>query len=363
MSPQFTPRTHRARDRLAAVPARWPHAWELVDLVRQQHAATWPPHIYLPMPAASGVLTAQHRRLGMPDAPRHGRVGEQVGDAYTLAALAAWRMTQGIYRYDPALYAALVDTPLGGDIPAGILQRLPEWCVYIETPGMTIPVVDGTILRDLPAPGAWLWLDYDHDADKLLIGWDVDLDTLPVTVVPLVGTLDAAVDRVLDHWAQARVEGAATDDPHPAMRAAYRRCVPPVLSLALYLCSEAPDLTRRGRIDTPENPTPVRTRRHGWRLFPAAGSREWDVGVRIGAALRDAYQREQTGGDASLPSHSVRPHVRRAHWHTFVSGATKRADGTVIPASERRRDLRWLPPIPVALDDVAQLPAVVRSVK
>ena len=32
--------------------------------------------------------------------------------------LAAWRMTQGIYRIDPTLYAALSETPIAGDIPA-----------------------------------------------------------------------------------------------------------------------------------------------------------------------------------------------------------------------------------------------------
>jgi len=49
----------------------------------------------------------------------------------------------------------------------------------------------------------------------------------------------------------------------------------------------------------------------------------------------------------------VRPraHIRRAHWHTYLVGAGR---------SERR--LKWLPPIPVNVDDPESLPAVIRQV-
>ena len=85
--------------------------------------------------------------------------------------------------------------------------------------------------------------------------------------------------------------------------------------------------------------------------------------MRIGSALRAAYQREQAGGDAAGDGHQVRPHMRRAHWHTVVSGKRKAADGSAIPAEKRRRELRWMPPIAVNVDDIGELPAVVRKVK
>lgn len=47
----------------------------------------------------------------------------------------------------------------------------------------------------------------------------------------------------------------------------------------------------------------------GWKLFPANGPLEWDVGVRIGAALRQAYQSEQLGDDGLPTGRQVRPHV------------------------------------------------------
>lgn len=52
-------------------------------------------------------------------------------------ALAAWRVTQGIYRFDPTTFDALWKTPVTGDIPTEVLFHLPEWCVYIPTPDQT----------------------------------------------------------------------------------------------------------------------------------------------------------------------------------------------------------------------------------
>lgn len=134
--------------------------------------------------------------------------------------------------------------------------------------------------------------------------------------------------------------------------------VAPLVSLLLYLCAD-PDITRRGTPATPSNPQPVRTRRDGWRLFPADGPAEWDVGVRLGAALRAANERSHSGGETGR---HVRAHVRRAHWHTMISGPRLREDKSEIPAAQRKRDLRWLPPIPVNVDDYDAMPAVVRPV-
>jgi hypothetical protein len=281
--------------------------------------------------------------------------------ASVLATLSAWRMTQGIYRYDPALYDALIDTPVDAGIPADVIRQLPEWCIYIETPGLTVPTRE----QPLPLHGTWAWLDHargaDHDTLTLLL--DADGADLTVTHVPLVGSLEAAVQSVLAEWRDAYARGNATRLPPLDYAAQATRTLAPILSLVLYLCTQADQLTRRGQPAVPANPEPTRTRRHGWRLFAADGPREWDVGARIGAALRAAYAREETGGDAAPTGRHVRPHVRRAHWHTILSGRRKRDDGTPIPAADQRRELRWMPPIPIAVDDIDVLPAVIRKVK
>jgi hypothetical protein len=360
-TPQFQRRTHRARDRMLDLGRRIPDIWSLIDRVRVANgddigSADWPAHVYLPLEHA-GFIAANIMRM-------HGETPTPTTAAWAateLCTLSAWRMTQGIYRYDPALYAALVDTPLAGDIPASIIQRMPEWCVYIETPEMVVATTSG----DAPLHGVFAWLDHARGADHdiLVLALDVDGLRLTPTHVPLVGSLDDAVAATLAEWQDAYARGNAESPPPAAWADQVRRTVPGILSLLLYLCSEAPDLSRRGKPATPANPEPVRTRRHGWRLFAAGGPSEWDVGVRIGAALRAAYAREQTGGAAAESGRHVRPHVRRAHWHTILSGKRKRDDGTPIPASDQRRELRWMPPIPVALEDVGDLTAVIRPIK
>jgi hypothetical protein len=145
----------------------------------------------------------------------------------------------------------------------------------------------------------------------------------------------------------------ATGGAPPAPKGYYeaaREWLPRALSLALYLCSTAAEIAGPGR---PANPTPVRTRRRGERLLPADGPRKWDVGVRLGAALRAAAtaHEAQAAQRSSAEGRHVRPHVRRAHWHTYLCGSR---DAPI-------RELRWLPPIPVAVEDYDDLPSVIRT--
>lgn len=65
----------------------------------------------------------------------------------TLATLYTWRASKGIYRFAPEIYTALVHQKLTGDLPTECLYHLPEWAVYVETPGLTYErtPVDGFI--------------------------------------------------------------------------------------------------------------------------------------------------------------------------------------------------------------------------
>jgi hypothetical protein len=308
----------------------------------------WPELCYLPLSAAYAIVALEH-----PGAP-----ATDGGEVNVVATLAAWRMTKGIYRIDPTLLEALLTTPVTNDIPVDVLYRLPEWCVYLDTPGAT--------WKGDPLPGFWARLEaHEHGTPpelRLLLdaapqpGLLAGLDAIPL-ILGSGGVADA-LNRVMARWSQpAGVDGqAAATMPDADLLATE---IAPLVSCLLYVCSQAGEIT--GRHGRPANPVPVRTRRHGLRLFAAEGLRVWDVGVRIGAALRRAYQADQLGaaGDRAGP----RPHVRRAHWHTILSGPRKRDDGSEIPRDQRQRDLRWMPPVPVNLDTVEQLPATIRRVE
>lgn len=366
-APQFRRRTHRAAAKLAAAAQGYRWMYELADQVRAA-GADWPAGIYVPTDAINRALPDYLVAHGGPQMARGllARGAEYISRMVEAGITwATWRMGQGIYRFDPALYPALIATELDGDIPADMLGRLPEWCVYVETPGIAMPAMPG---GEAPAVhGAWARLDReDHGRLLLAVTPDTDADDQimpPTQHIPLsAGSVRDAVATLADDWIAGgyRIDAGLTREELVDGVTSWLR---PVLNLLLYLCSESPDLTRRGQPAAPANPEPVRTRRDGWRLFAADGPREWDVGVRIGAALRAAYAREETGGSAAATGRHVRPHVRRAHWHTILSGARKREDGTTIPSSDRRAELRWMPPIPVAIDDAGELPAVIHPVR
>lgn len=354
--PQFKRKTHRAAESLHAISRRYPFAWKKADDFRADRDGLpeWPEWCYLPMGGWHAIvaITTGQRVITEP---------ELMADVARLAALGAWRMTQGIYRFDPALYSALTDTPVEGDIPSSVLYMLPEWCIYMETPELE--------WSGQPLHGAWAHLEHDANSGRSELRFllDSELGLYPMILHLGDWPLDVAITRstveAAKQAAQHMGDWAASFAQSADIAGAMRPLLQPLMSLLLYICSEAADFSRRGQEDMPANPEPVKTRRRGWRLFPADGPTEWDVGVRIGAALRAAYQQEQQGESGAPSGRQVRPHVRRAHWHTFVSGPRKREDGSDIPANERRRDLRWMPPIAVNVKDFDELPAVVRRVK
>lgn len=359
-SPQFNRRVCRPRDNLDAVSRRYPNAWTDIDYMRTTLRGVgvpdWPAWCFIPI---AGAQAAVANGLGVEVLHLAKLYPAAVGEAASLAALAAWRMTQGIYRFDPALYEAVRDTPVSGDIPHEVLFRLPEWCVYLETPGLTL----GTE----PVHGVFAHLEHDINTQRaelrlvLDLGLATGMSLIPVPVHLGAWSLAEAIARVMDvtysSAASRGIQLPASD--REATGATLRAVVEPVVSLLLYLCSQASEVA--GRHGTPGNPEPVRTRRDGWKLFPVPGPRTWDVGVRLGTALRHAYQAEQCGTGSS-PHSGPRPHIRRAHWHTILSGPRLR-EGQPVLSAQRQAELRWLPPIAVKLDDISDLPATIRKVR
>ncbi|NKA06372.1 hypothetical protein GO307_04651 [Ralstonia solanacearum] len=351
----------RPKMHLIAAGKMYPGAWRQVDEFRAERGRNypdWPEWCYLPLAAAAAIVAND---AGVDVLHLPARYPALIPDAARLGCLATWRVTQGIYRFDPALYPALIDTPLDGNIPSDVLYRLPEWCVYIETPELTV--------FGQPLLGAFAHLEHDYASGRLELRLLLDQEEA-LTPLPLH----------LGAWSLVEsLHRAAREARHQSMKHAISRTafvvldgceeelqglaaeLSPLLSLLLYLCAEPAEI---GTVEhRPANPQPKRTKQ-GWRLFAPEKTTPWDVGVRIGAALRRGYHAAETAqaqGDGS--GGRQRPHIRRAHWHGFRSGPKKRADGSEIPTAERHFDLRWLPPVPVNVDDPDGMPAVIHPVK
>lgn len=335
---------HRASNHLISISKRYPDAWKHIDMMRNDMGVDlprWEPWCYAPFGAWYAIVSAQHRTSRL-------HTQEQIADIAILAALGTWRVTQGIYRFDPALYDAIVETSITGDLPCDVLFRLPEWCVYIETPGLK--------WIDRACAGMWVHLEDDAQAktQELRLVFDcVDgLGSVPLHLGDW--SLEIALQKMSDTSRKnaqdyAQQTGISIDYNHDSQLEVMRKCLEPFLSLILYLCSQNAEIGDGQR--QPTFPQPRKTKQ-GLRMFAPDKPTTWDVGLRIGAALRRAYHDEQThqGGTHNAP----RPHIRRAHWHSFWSGARKDED-------KRKKQLKWLPPIAVNAD-LGEIVPTVRKV-
>ena len=146
--------TSRPREHLIAAGKLYPDAWRQVDEFRAERGHSlpkWPSWCFLPLAAPYSIVSADAGTscLGL----------DRVSDVARIGALAAWRVTQGVYRFDPAVYQEIRNTPLAGDLPCEALYRLPEWCVYIETTDMEHPSY-GRIY------GAFVHLEWDANTER-----------------------------------------------------------------------------------------------------------------------------------------------------------------------------------------------------
>lgn len=326
---------------------KYPNLWKKVDYVRAARgtgAPSWPAWCFMPLGGAYAIAS-----FGRDETPP-----QNLSEVGIIGALAAWRVTQGIYRYDATVLEALRDTPLTGNIPGEILRALPEWCVYVETPGWT--------WHDVSAYGFFCYLESDANSKReelrFLIECAHGLEAaMPIHLgADLETGLRWAYEEGVRLWKTKERPSAdqlaLIAQAEEGLRAAVDDLavnLAPMVSVILYLCSINAEI--RPARDTgklrPWKPNPVKTK-DGLRMFPADKPVMWDVGSRIGAAIRRAgeqqWSKPQDGTHAS-----PRPHIRRAHWHSFWTGP--KAKVGQLPPPERKLVVKWLPPMEINIDD------------
>jgi hypothetical protein len=327
-------RVRQPADFVKYVGARFPGIWPELDRLRGAlvtHFKDFPAHWYLPFHAIAHTMDSVLMQMG-----RAGLNPPRITFATVnmVATIAAWRVTQGVYRFDATLFDALIATPVSGPLPTDLLSRLPEWTVYIETPGMQW---GGEPLRGVFAQVA----EMDDGTECLYLALNVKRQLYGFLLRLDQPSLEASLDMATHPESRAELGISESD---------VLEVLPRIVSLLLYLCSESAELGDGTRL--PPRPVARRTKK-GMRMFPAERQTTWDVGMRMGAALRLAYRDDEEQRTSGSGAHaSPRPHIRRAHWHTFLSGARQNPT----------RTLRWLPPIPVNVERIEDLVPTIRPV-
>ena len=257
----------------------------------------------------------------------------------TMASMYIWRCSKGVYRFAPEIYDALVKQPLTGDIPTDCLYRLPEWAVYIETPGL--------VFERRKMKGFIAHLDYNlfsRNVDLQFALFLEENDQPKMVAIPFgEGGVQEAMDRVdeCDDMFMGK-----SGSRYVGSREEYKQAFSSMLQLLLYLCSEEPDM--------PDIEHPRERRTYCGGVRGPSETRVWDVGIRISHAIRNAGERGWGGTVEGTTHASPRPHVRSAHWHTYWTGPRKER----FPV--RKPVLRWIPPIPIGMDWKKELPTHIR---
>lgn len=297
----------------------------------------WPDWCWAPSSLEGAMLVQDSLRAGglakhPPDLPEG-----------TIGALASWRPTQGIYRFDDTLFAELADTPVSGNLPAEVLKRLPAWSVFIEVPGRVVKAIGG------PLHGYFAYLDYDPVTREELFTLCILTEGITTSgcqnltiSFPMNGTIDEGISRLIK-------EKHMQTDLDRACRKALRETCEALMSPVLYLCAEEADVPKQEA----RPPLVVATKKGRFITPLARRAIYYDCGTRIGAQLRKARQQRDEHAESMPTGRTVMPHIRAAHWHTFLTGPR---DQVRVPK------VKWLPPIAVKLEDDIPDLATVRPV-
>ena len=305
---------------------------------------------------AESAFTCDHRH------PHYEPSGISVRGMYleeimSLSTMYLWRKSKGVYRFSPELYKELTKQAIDNDLHMDSFFQMPEWAVYIETPGM--------MFYEYELEGFIAHVDYamnpskpnDNHIDLQLALFIKGVDQPCMMALPFgEGTVMDAVERMTEIDKQslrdkaALYQGATVTFKERTLEESLRVYVP-MLNLLMYLCSEEPDMERQNQ--------PA-----GYNYKKEKGStpkepRIWDVGARISHVIRkyreeEAKEARESGNGGS--GVAKRPHIRSAHWHTYWIGPRKE----VFP--NRRTIAKWLPLIPVGVNWQDELPVNIKVV-
>lgn len=323
-------------DFIALVNRNFPEAWAYADQLRSLRGTElpeWPEYVFLPLAGWYETTCALLKKEELDL--------QELRILQALSVAGAWRVTQDIVRFDHDVYESLVSSGMDWTIPGDVFFRLPAWCIYVETPGLAV----------LGSPQAGFFALFEHDvaqqSDELrlyFLSEEGGGSLLPVILhlkpegdlaSAVAGSIKAAEERKAEYGIDADFGGMESKIQADSG-------IQSAISLLLYICVYG--LREDGRPRTAgsiQRPQPKKTKR-GWRLFPAPKPTVWHLGEKTGQAIRVARETSAAAHDGERKG--PRPHIRRAHWHSYWTGKK------TGPAPQKLI-ARWLPPVPVALEE------------
>lgn len=235
--------------------------------------------------------------------------------AMDLLVISVWRFSKNVYQIHPEVLESLLESKPTVDVPCEVLFKLPHWCVYVPC------TFNGTEII-----GFWAMLDRDSDGGMSLL---VTLNRKGPTDSR---THQSFLKTPLEVGAPLSERQTITDDEVLSNKGGSLLSVSPLINnILLYLCSKNRDLMGDPIINTPDFAPRVKKKR---RSLKKPKVNYWKVGYRIGPKLASSKKAHKEGSSGSDGS-TKRPHVRRAHFHSYWCGSR----------TDPHLELRWVPPV------------------
>lgn len=337
----------------------YPGIWKKVDYMISQKGIelpTWPEWCFLPLAGAYSIVWEETMKHNLTKEEMITNLkGHDIGN---IGALATWRATQGVYRFDNSVYESVINTDITGNIPHEILFNLPEWCLYIETPDLTF--IGMSVL------GFFVHLEHDINTERKELRFVLNIDTKrsAPSLIPLVihlgswSLLESIKRAAKESLIQVSLSEKEIEIYDISLKIMEKELTP-LLSLVLYICSVNGEIGN-GRI-RPKNPLPKKTK-EGLRVLPPKKAKVWGVGERMGAAIRRDKENQESINEPNKEERasnkertSPRSHIRRAHWHGYWTGPKKEPE-------KRKYILKWIQPVLVN-PNAGDLSTVIRPVE
>ncbi len=254
-----------------------------------------------------------------------------------------WSLSKNIFLFDKSLYEGLLDTE-PSPFYADTFTEYPYWSTYIEIPRE--PMV---------------WLSHDCLLIGVLITNTSALHGIPtdenykhtfVMESHLIDTVDNIMFTIREqvfedkkngtlHVAPSNLKGWKDPSKERLQEQITRTSIFVIsMNLLMFIQVYLRNIYNENQHNKPNAILGKVKKGKVFEWIPAKKRTIWKVGEIIGEQLRNAVKSEGLGGTHASPS----PHIRRAHWHTYLTGPAKG-----IPKDTRARLLKWIPPLPIAM--------------
>lgn len=319
---------------LKKISEQYPKAWNQMEMFHSENGSpqlgSWPDWCYAPMSAALAVASEGYDLNKLPIDIRMAMISV----AQAIFAIAPWRLSKEVYVIDEDLKDLLFEQDGELDVPDEVLLQLPYPCFYVELPN--------TYYRADKIHGFFVTLEYDvNNGDKELkpVFLTDDGNIFSYSIHIGAKTIEESVD-MLDKQALENTNGDK-ELKRLALRAMQDSAetkifLKQILQVILYILAQNAEIT-------PSSEQSFITKRGKTVKDKYSEIRKWDVGIRVGAAIRQQKAKEQSRKKEYKESEhqSPRPHMRSGHWHHFWTGPKAQPE-------ERKLILKWLSPMAIA---------------